>query len=167
MVAIRLANLDDPADQAATIDLLDMYCRDAFGDSEPLSDEARNNLIPGLRGHGSSKVFLAFDGTLPVGLAICFVGFSSFKGMPLINVHDIAVRPEVRGRGVGRDLLRAVSNEAERLGCCKVTLEVRSDNQRAKALYASEGFVGTRPETWFWSKPLQQQRTSEKSRDAF
>ena len=155
MAEVRLANLDDPADRAATVELLDMYCRDQFGDGAPLSDDARRNLIPGLLAHGGAKVFLAFDAHQPIGLAICFVGFSSFKGKPLINIHDIAVRPEVRGAGVGRALLGAVAAEAARLGCCKVTLEVRSDNQRAQALYASEGFVGTQPQTWFWSKPIE------------
>jgi ribosomal protein S18 acetylase RimI-like enzyme len=154
MAEVRLANLDDPADQAATIELLDMYCRDEFGDSAPLSDEARRNLIPGLKAHGGGKVFLAFANGDAVGLAICLVGFSSFRGRPLINIHDIAVRPESRGRGVGRALLAAISQEAERTGCCKVTLEVRSDNKRAQALYSSEGFVATEPQTWFWSKPI-------------
>ena len=154
MADVRLANLDDSADQAAIIELLDMYCRDEFGDGAPLSDEARLNLIPGLKAHGGSKVFLAFDRSVAVGLAICFAGFSSFKGKPLLNIHDIAVRPESRGQGVGRALLDAISREAQRLGCCKVTLEVRSDNERAKALYASEGFAGTDPQTWFWTKPL-------------
>jgi len=154
MLEVRLATLDDPADQSATIELLDMYCRDAFGDAAPLADEARRNLVPGLQAHGGGRVFLAFKHSEAVGLAICFVGFSSFKGKPLLNIHDIAVRPESRGQGVGRALLNAISLEAERLGCCKVTLEVRSDNERAQALYASEGFAGTDPQTWFWTKPI-------------
>ena len=160
MITVRLANLDDPADQAATIELLDMYCRDEFGESKPLSTEARRNLVPGLKAHGGARVFLACDAQQAVGLAICFLGFSSFQGKPLINVHDIAVRPANRGHGIGRSLLAAISSEAESLGCCKVTLEVRSDNAAAVGLYASEGFCGTEPETWFWSKRISSDRRS-------
>ena len=154
MVDVRLANLDDPADQTATIELLDMYCRDEFGDASPLPVDARLNLIPGLRAHGGAKVFLAFEDGSAVGLAICLVGFSSFWGKPLVNIHDVAVRPESRGRGVGRALLATIEKEAKKLGCCKVTLEVRSDNTRAQALYRSEGFTESKPETWFWSKQI-------------
>lgn len=157
MVDVRLADLESPDDQAATVALLDMYCRDEFGDSAPLSDEARRNLIPGLRAHGGAKVFLAFDDGQPVGLAICFVGFSSFRGRPLINIHDIAVSPNVRGKGIGKALLAAIDVEGRRIGCCKVTLEVRSDNRLAQHVYAKAGFRSSQPvETWFWSKSLDQ-----------
>jgi ribosomal protein S18 acetylase RimI-like enzyme len=154
MVEVRLADLTEPTDQAAVIDLLDMYCRDTFGDLAPLSDEARARLIPGLQAHGGAKVFLAFDQQQPVGLAICFVGFSSFRGQPLLNIHDIAVEPTARGRGVGRKLLKAIHQEAVRLNCCKTTLEVRSDNLRAQQLYASEGYQSSEPQSWFWTKKL-------------
>jgi ribosomal protein S18 acetylase RimI-like enzyme len=131
-----------------------MYCRDAFGDGKPLSPDAREALIPGLVRHGGARVFLAYDGERPIGVAICLVGFSSFRGKPLVNIHDIAVSPEFRGSGVGRKLLAAVEADARQLGCCKVTLEVRSDNVRAQGLYRSVGFKPSEPETLFWSQPL-------------
>ena len=151
-MTILLADLADPAHQAAIVDLLDMYCRDEFGDGKPLSAESRANLIPGLVKHGGARVYLAYEENEPVGLALCFVGFSSFRAKPLINIHDIAVRPQVRGRGIGRQLLSAVEQDARALGCCKVTLEVRSDNVRAQGVYRAAGFKSSQPETWFWSQ---------------
>ena len=155
MTRVFLANLSDAKHQAAIIDLLDMYCRDQFGDGRPLSEHARANLIPGLIKHGGARVFLAYNGEQPVGVAICLVGFSSFRARPLVNIHDIAVSPEARGQGVGRELLAAVEADARALGCCKVTLEVRSDNQRAMGLYRSVGFQPSEPETLFWSQKLE------------
>jgi ribosomal protein S18 acetylase RimI-like enzyme len=131
-----------------------MYCRDEFGDSQPLAPDVRQQLIPGLVKHGGARVFLAFDGPQPLGVAICLIGFSSFRAKPLLNIHDIAVSPAARGKGIGRKLLEAVEAEARALGCGKVTLEVRSDNQRAMALYRSVGFKSTEPETYFWSQKL-------------
>jgi len=151
---VLLADLANPDHQAAILDLLDMYSRDEFGASQPLSDQARADLIPGLINHGASRVFLAYEDTRPVGLAICFVGLSSFRAKPLLNIHDIAVRPETRGKGIGRQLLNAVAEEARALGCCKLTLEVRADNLRAQALYKDVGFQPTDPGTWFWSHLL-------------
>jgi ribosomal protein S18 acetylase RimI-like enzyme len=153
---VLLADLDDPAHQAAIIDLLDMYCRNEFGDGRPLTAETRANLIPGLQKHGGARVFLAFEGNEPVGLALCFVGFSSFRARPLVNVHDLAVAPQFRGRGIGKALLDAVADDARSLGCCKVTLEVRADNAKAIELYRRAGFESTQPaETLFLSKRLK------------
>ena len=153
-LTILLADLTNPSHQAAIIDMLDMYCRDEFGDCQPLANDARERLIPGLVKHGGARVFLAFDGQQPLGVAICMLGFSSFRTKPLLNIHDIAVSPAARGQGIGRKLLQAVESEARALGCCKVTLEVRSDNQRAMGLYRSVGFKSTEPETFFWSQRL-------------
>jgi ribosomal protein S18 acetylase RimI-like enzyme len=151
---ILLANLSDPAHQAAIIALLDMYCRDNFGDGKPLSEYSRQNLIPGLVKHGGARVYLAYEGDEAIGLAICLVGFSSFRAKPLVNIHDIAVSPSARGKGVGRQLLDVIEKDARSLGCCKVTLEVRSDNSRAKELYCRVGFKPSEPETLFWTQTV-------------
>jgi ribosomal protein S18 acetylase RimI-like enzyme len=154
-VEVLLANLANDAHATAIIDLLDMYCRDPFGDGKPLSDFARRNLIKGLLAHGGARVFLAYENERPVGLALCFLGFSSFKARPLLNIHDIAVESGSRGQGIGRELLAAAMQHARSLGCCKVTLEVRADNVRAQRAYRNAGFQSTQPETWFWSRPLE------------
>lgn len=153
-MSVVLANLADPAHQAAIVDLLDMYCRDPFGDGRPLSAEARQRLIPGLVQHGGARVFLAFAGDVPAGVAICFIGFSTFKARLLLNIHDIAVAPQFRGQGLGRELLAAAEAHAREQGHCKVTLEVRADNALAQQAYGRAGFQGSEPQTWFWSRPL-------------
>jgi ribosomal protein S18 acetylase RimI-like enzyme len=134
------ADLDDPAHGAAVLDLLDAYARDPMGGEHALGPETRARLLPGLRAQPGARVFLAYVSGAPVGVAICFLGFSTFAARPLINVHDLGVLPEHRGRGAGRALLQAVQACAEREGCCRITLEVRADNERARALYKSFGF---------------------------
>jgi ribosomal protein S18 acetylase RimI-like enzyme len=153
---VRLADLHNAADARWIVELLDMYCRDPFGDGVPLSATARENLIPGLLKHGGARVYLAFDEAQPdpLGVAICLLGFSSFKGTALLNIHDIAVAPQARGKGIGAALLNFLEADAKALGCCKVTMEVRSDNTRAQELYQRIGYHGSEPETWFWSKGL-------------
>ncbi|HEU4533517.1 MAG TPA: GNAT family N-acetyltransferase, partial [Polyangiaceae bacterium] len=89
----------------------------------------------------TTLIFLAYLEGRAVGVAVCFRGFSTFAARPLVNVHDLAVVPECRGRGVGRLLLQAVERKARALGCCKLTLEVLENNQRARNLYASLGFA--------------------------
>lgn len=137
---IHKADLSQPEDQAATLHLLNAYAMDPMGDGKPLSETARREVISGLRAHPTTLVLLACRGSLPVGLAICFRGFSTFAARPLINISDYFVLPGHRGSGIGRALLAAVEQCARELGCCRLTLEVQENNHHAKRVYAAAGF---------------------------
>lgn len=138
-VLIRRADLSSPADAEAYMAMLDMYSRDPLGDGKPLDDDVRERIIPGLLEHPTTLVWLAFDGDRPVGVVTAFRGFSSFKARPLVNIHDIAVAPEMRGKGIGKALLAAAERHARETGCCRLTLEVLEHNP-AKAVYESAGY---------------------------
>jgi ribosomal protein S18 acetylase RimI-like enzyme len=140
-ISIVEADLSRPEHQEALLAMTDAYSRDPFGDGKPLDPGARDRLIPGLRRHPTTLVMLAFDGTRPVGAATCFIGFSTFAAMPLINIHDLVVLPDCRKRGVGRGLLEAIEAKARELGCCKLTLEVLDRNPVALGAYRSFGFA--------------------------
>jgi ribosomal protein S18 acetylase RimI-like enzyme len=91
---------------------------------------------------------------------VAFIGFSTFHARPLLNIHDLAVVPGRRGKGVGRALLTAAEAHAGELGCCKLTLEVQDDNTPARQLYERFGFrnvvYGDSGPTRFLSKPVGQ-----------
>ncbi len=140
-VEIVEADLNRPDHQSTVLELIDAYARDPMGNGGPLSEDVMERLIPGLRGHPTSMVFLAYSDGAAAGVAVCFLGFSTFAAQPLINIHDLAVLPTERGRGVGRRLLEAVADKGRTLGCCKLTLEVQENNQRARRLYESVGFA--------------------------
>lgn len=139
-VTIVEADLNTAPHQDAILLLLNAYASDLMGRGKPLSDAVQRNLIAGLQAHPTTLVLLAFDADQPVGVAVCFRGFSTFAARPLLNIHDLAVLPDYRGRGIGRRLLEATHRRAAELGCCKVTLEVREDNHRAQGLYRSLGY---------------------------
>jgi GNAT superfamily N-acetyltransferase len=154
------ANLSRPEHQQAVVDLTDAYAADAMGNGHPLPESVRASLVPGLREQTAVVIFLAYDGTDPVGIATCFRGFSTFAARPLINIHDLAVLPSHRGKGIGRRLLEAVEQKARTLGCCKVTLEVQEGNRRARHVYEKAGFAQTvyaegAGGALFFSKPLR------------
>lgn len=140
-IQVRAADLDAAADAGAIILLLDAYARDPRGGGVALTPVVRDRLIPGLRAMATSRVWLAFDAGQPVGVCVAFVGFSTFRGLPLLNIHDLAVLPQLRGRGVGRALLAAAEAHARASGYCKLTLEVQEDNAPARGLYARFGFL--------------------------
>lgn len=155
---VREANLADAGDAASVVEVLDSYASDPRGGGTPLTAEVRARLIPGLRAHPTSRVWLAIDGGIAIGVCVAFVGFSTFHARPLLNIHDLAVVPGWRGKGVGRALLSAAEAHARELGCCKLTLEVQDDNTPAFQLYERFGFrnvvYGDSGPTRFLSKPL-------------
>jgi GNAT superfamily N-acetyltransferase len=154
---VREADLDDPVDGAAVVDLLNAYAGDPIGGGEPLSLDVRARLVPALRAHPTALVLLAFHDGRAVGIAVCFFGFSTFQARPLLNVHDLAILPEWRGHGIGRALLAAVEERARARGCGKLTLEVQDENRRARRLYDAFGFVDFEvagSATRFLTKPL-------------
>lgn len=158
-LAIAIANYRDSADATAIVALLDAYARDPMGGGTPLSDDVRDRLAPALADQPGAFTLIARVAGEPAGLANCFAGFSTFAARPLINIHDIAVLPQYRGKGVGRALLNAVAQEAQLRGACKITLEVLSGNEPAIAAYRQAGFVqyGLDPAmgtAQFWERKL-------------
>lgn len=151
---VLAANLHDLSHQAALVELLDLYARDAMGGGQPLSAEVKAALPKRLAALPHCRAWLAWEGALPVGVCIAFVGFSTFQARPLLNLHDVAVRSGHRGGGIGKHLLAAAEAEARRLDCCKITLEVRTDNVAAQRCYAACGFTAGSPVQEFWTKSL-------------
>lgn len=137
---VRQADYTDARDAAALTGLLDVYARDPMGGGKPLSAYTRELLAAELALRPYAVSFLAFADGVPAGVLNAFEGFSTFACKPLLNVHDIAVHPDHRGKGIGKLLLDAAEAEARRRGCCKLTLEVLSGNTRARGVYEAAGY---------------------------
>lgn len=140
---IRRANLHEEADAAAVLALTQSYATDPQGAGAALPPDVASRLIPALRSHPSCFVFLAYEEGNPVGMANCFLTFSSFRAAPILNIHDLVVLPAHRGQGLSTALLGFVETEARKLGCAYVSLEVSVANVHAQKVYAKRGFAGT------------------------
>ena len=140
-VQVRSADWDKTTDCVALQQMLHHYACDPMGGGKALPEEVLRELPGQLANFPGSFSAIAWDGEDAVGLINCFAGFSTFRGRPLLNVHDIVVRRDQRGRGISRQLLQAAEEEARRRGCCKLTLEVLSGNQRAQEVYKGFGFM--------------------------
>jgi ribosomal-protein-alanine N-acetyltransferase len=57
-----------------------------------------------------------------------------------VHINNIAVRPELRGRGFGSALLAHVLEQGRVAGAPRATLEVRRSNDVARRLYERFGF---------------------------
>ncbi len=157
-LSITRADYRNAHDAADVVALLDAYARDPMGGGAPLAETTKARLAGDLAANPQAFSLLARIDESAVGLANCFMGYSTFAAAPLVNIHDLAVLPGHRGAGIGKALLAAVEAEALKRGACKITLEVLSGNP-ARRLYAREGYGDYQldPATGhalFWQKRL-------------
>jgi len=86
------------------------------------------------------RIYVVRDGTDLVAMVSLLYTVSSAEGGKAAWLEDLVVRPDRRGRGIGRTLLKHVAAQARADGVLRVTLLTDPDNERAHALYRSVGF---------------------------
>lgn len=104
--------------------------------------------------HGFSEFplfqsLIAWQDDNPVGLALFFPEFSSWKGNPGVYVQDLYVAEATRGAGLGRQLMEAVFEVARQWGAAYCKLAVYDDNEPAIRFYRKLGFAESRDESVF------------------
>jgi len=157
-MSIQVTDLDFNSESQVEqfLNVLATYSQEAGGGVKDISQQTQSDLPQLLNELPNRHVLVAVQEDRIVGVAVCLGGFSTFKAMPVLNVHDLAVLPSHRGQGIGSTLLNAAEARARELGCCKMTLEVISTNEGAHRLYNRQGFDAPTPNvpTFFMEKPL-------------
>ena len=87
----------------------------------------------------AAEVLVAVEEGQTVGIALFFKTFSTFVGKCGIYLEDIYVRPEHRGHGIGRALLKAVARVAVERNCGRLEWSVLKWNEPAIRFYQSLG----------------------------
>jgi len=77
----------------------------------------------------------------PVGFALWFYNFSTFRGRHGIYLEDLYVRESARGRGIGKALLAGLAARCRREGLARLEWWVLDWNAPAIAVYESLGAV--------------------------
>ena len=75
----------------------------------------------------------------PVAFALYFYNFSTFKGKRGLYLEDIFVIPEMRGNGVGKELLKRLAQIAKEIDCARFEWSVLDWNDPAINFYKSLG----------------------------
>jgi GNAT superfamily N-acetyltransferase len=77
----------------------------------------------------------------PVGFALFFHNYSTFLGKPGIYLEDLFVRPEARGRGIGKRLLTWLAQTAVARDCGRLEWAVLDWNEPSIGFYRNLGAV--------------------------
>ena len=90
----------------------------------------------------AAEVLLAESDGQSAGFALYFQTYSTFTGQPGLYLEDLFVRPEHRGNGIGKALLRQLASIAVERGYARMEWAVLDWNQPAIDFYDS---LGARP----------------------
>jgi GNAT superfamily N-acetyltransferase len=106
--------------------------------------------LAGVYGPPAGRLFLAFDGAAPIGC----VGLRPLAAEGEAEMKRLFVRPEFRGRGVARRLVRAVIEAAKQIGFCTLRLDTWPPRMaQADAMYRRLGFFPTPP---YYNNPVME-----------
>lgn len=112
-------------------------------DFTPDPERQRRGLQAILAEPSAGSIHVAREGGAVIGMVVLLHTVSTAEGGRVAWLEDLVVDPSCRGRGVGRLLLRHAIAQARAAGLLRLTLLTDADNERARALYASEGFAGS------------------------
>lgn len=89
-----------------------------------------------------AEALIGYYEDAPVCFALFFHNLSTFAGRPGLYLEDLYVRPEMRGRGFGRAVLRHLAQVARARGCARMEWAVLDWNEPAIRFYKG---LGARP----------------------
>jgi GNAT superfamily N-acetyltransferase len=85
------------------------------------------------------EALIARQGDTPAAFALYFYNFSTFLGKPGLYLEDLYVRPEFRGSGIGKQMLKHLARLALARGCGRFEWAVLDWNRPARDFYESLG----------------------------
>jgi GNAT superfamily N-acetyltransferase len=94
-----------------------------------------------------AEVVFAREDAKDVGFALFFHNYSTFHGAAGIYLEDLFVKPEFRGRGIGKRLLAHLAHLARERGCTRLEWAVLNWNTPSIEFYKHLGAVPM--DDWF------------------
>ena len=86
-----------------------------------------------------AEVLIAELDDLPVGFALYFHNFSTFKGKACLYLEDIFIKPQYRGKGFGKAIFNRLAQIAVERGCDRFDWAVLDWNEPSINFYKSLG----------------------------
>lgn len=142
MLTLRPAR---PADTAVLLELIrDLASYEQLLDQVDATRPALENALFGATPRVFADVaeWTAEGPTETAGFALWFYNFSTFRGRHGIYLEDLFVRPEFRGRGIGKALLKNLAARCVDENLARLEWAVLDWNTPARKFYESLGARG-------------------------
>ena len=133
-ITVRQAALSD---LEALVPLFDDY-RQFYGRTSDV--HAAREFLKARFNHGESTLFIAFEGSTPIGFSQLYPSFSSASLVRTFVLNDLFVVEFARRKGVASKLMSAAVEFAGSLGAVRISLSTATTNETAQALYRSAGW---------------------------
>ena len=132
-------NLAKPDDLERVIKLVSDFHNEMAITQDDTTRQAA--ILPLLEGSPHGAIYLLGPARAPIGYVAISFGWSlEFAGLDGI-IDEIYIRPGVRNRGIGSEVLSALPKALAGAGLKALHLEVRRDDTRARKLYEKLRFI--------------------------
>ncbi len=88
-----------------------------------------------------AEVLIAEESGEAVGFALFFHNFSTFKGRACLYLEDIFIKPDFRGKGYGKLMLKELARIAVKRDCDRFDWSVLDWNEPSIKFYKSLGAI--------------------------
>jgi len=113
--------------------------RDALKEADALFDKPLDQrAMESFFASDGHHLLLAYEGTKPVGMVTGVEMTHPDKGTEMF-LYELGVRPDHRGKGIGRSLVRELLHLARQRGCRGMWVLAEADNEAAHATYRGSG----------------------------
>lgn len=136
------------ADISAIIELMREFAEfENLSDSLEITEEKLNDLIFGE--NNFVQCLIAVDEETPIGYAIFFPCFSSFRGQKSVYLEDIYISENYRKYGLGEKMIKEIAKIGSSFGAVRMDFQVLKWNTPAVEFYEKHGAVMDEEERHF------------------
>lgn len=112
----------------------------AFENLSDYCEVTEENLFDAMFGENPCvEGLIAFDDDAPIGYALFFENFASFRGQRGLYLEDLYVKPEYRGRKIGEAFLKKLAQTAKERNFKRIDFLVLDWNENAIRFYKKLG----------------------------
>lgn len=140
-----------PSDQRAVLEQMRLFCEHF---SYPFDESGRGRAVTEfLANTALGSIWLIEADHQPIGYLTLTYGFTFEWGGRDAFVDEFYLAASHRSRGLGKQVLASIQQQASTLGLFAIHLQTESYNTRARKLYESLGFTDLHRSTLTWPVP--------------
>jgi ribosomal protein S18 acetylase RimI-like enzyme len=146
-MGVRLRPLPEEETASFVASTREAYTRDMVTDAGMSEEEARAKaerdfamLVREGRPIAGQQLFWVENPETGERIGRVWLG-ERFRGQPIGFLYEVEIEPAFRGRGLGREAMLLVEEEARRRGFTEIRLNVFGGNEVARSLYRSLGYA--------------------------